>query len=188
MLRVLTAGAVDGPFLEEIGELHALEELTLEWPVTAPNLLPLLNLRKLRRLRIDSPRAVTDFTPLVRLPELTSLEIENAKHLHDLAWLRPFKDRLEVLGIDGSINTAQKIASLEPLDGFAFRRLTLTNVRLADKDLGPLINCRNLRELVCARFIATQADFMRLADARPDMACTWFDPDNWGPRQLRPPP
>lgn len=157
----------------------------LAWPVTAPDLAELPRLKKLRWLRIDSPRNVTDFTPILRLPALRVLEIENAKHLHDLGWIRPLRDRLEELGIDGSINTAQKVASLEPLDGFAFRRLTLTNVRLADKDLGPLINCRNLVELVCAQTIATQDEFMRLADARPDMACTWFDPDNWGPAGLR---
>ncbi|MDR7102598.1 hypothetical protein [Croceicoccus sp. BE223] len=184
-LRTLSCSAVNQPFFDEIVQLADLEDLHLGWPITAHDISAIGNLKKLRKLKLDSPRNVPDFSVLTRLPALTQLEIENAKHLYELDWLRPLKDRLDMLGIDGSINTSQKVASLEPLDGFAFRKLTLTNVTLRDKDLGPLITCRNLTELVCARTIAPFAEFMRLADARPDMACTWFDPDTWGNAGLR---
>lgn len=184
-LRILTASAVTQDFLDEICELENLEWLTLEWPVTAQSLEGLVRLRKLNRLKLDSPRNITDFTPLTRIPALTRLEIENAKHLHDLRWIRPLKDRLEMLGLDGSINSTQKIASLDPLDGFAFARLSLVGASVADKDLSPLITCRNLRQLDCAKAVSSFEGFMALADARPDLACQWFDPDRWPGRKWR---
>jgi hypothetical protein len=184
-LRILTASAVDQDFLDEICELKGLEQLTLEWPVTAASLAGLSALPGLRTLRIDSPRNVTDFTPITRISRLTRLDIENAKHLTELRWIRPLKDRLFALGIDGSINTTQKIESIDPLDGFAFEELTLTNVSAADKDLSPLINCRNLKKLRCAKSVSTFEGFMTLADARPDMACDWFSPEHWPGRKWR---
>ena len=184
-LRALTAGAVNQDFLDEICELENLEWLELLWPVTAETLEGLARLTKLHRLKIDSPRNITDFTPILKLPKLTHLEIENAKHVFDLRWIKPLKDRLDVLGIDGSINTTQKLESLDPLDGFAFSKLTLTNVSVADKDLSPLINCRNLKELRCAKSVSTFEGFMALAEARPDLACPWFDPDAWPGRKWK---
>lgn len=184
-LRILTATAVNQDFLDEICELENLEWLTLNWPITADTLEGLARLRKLHRLKLDSPRNITDFTPLTRLFRLTRLEIENAKHLFDLRWMRPLKDRLEFLGLDGSINTTQKIESLDPLDGFAFSTLSLVSASVKDKDLSPLITCRNLKKLECAKAVSTFEGFMTLADARPDIACQWFDPDWWPGRKFR---
>lgn len=184
-LRILTASAVTQDFLDEICELENLEWLTLEWPVTAESIEGLTRLKKLHRLKLDSPRNITDFTPLARLFKLTRLEIENAKHLYDLRWMRPLKDRLEFLGIDGSINTTQKIESLDPLDGFMFSRLSLVSASVKDKDLSPLITCRNLTELDCAKAVSTFEGFMALADARPDITCQWFDPDWWPGRKFK---
>lgn len=137
----------------------------------------LTRLPKFHRLKIDSPRNITDFTPLLKLPRLTRLEIENAKHLYELGWIRPLKNRLTKLGLDGSINTTQKLASLDPLDGFEMEELGLSNVSVKDKDLSPLITCRKLKKLVCAKAVSPFEGFMALADARPDMACDWFNPD-----------
>ena len=184
-LRILTASAVNQDFLDEICQLSNLEWLELEWPVTAETLEGLTRLTKLHRLKIDSPRNITDFTPILKLANLTRLEIENARHLHDLSWIRPLKNRLTFLGLDGSINTTQKLASLDPLDGFEMEELTLTNVSVADKDLSPLITCRNLRRLRCAKAVSTFEGFMALADARPDLACDWFDPDAWPGRKWK---
>lgn len=184
-LRILTASAVNQDFLDEICELENLEWLELQWPVTAETLEGLSRLTKIHRLKIDSPRKISDFSPILKLHRLTRLEIENAKHLHDLRWMRPLKDRLEILGLDGSINTTQKLESLDPLDGFVFEKLTLTNVSVADKDLSPLITCRNLKELRCAKSVSTFEGFMALADARPDLACDWFDPDLWPGRKFK---
>ena len=184
-LRILTASAVTQEFLDEICELPELEWLELTWPVTAESLEGLAKLKKLNRLKLDSPRNITDFAPLALLPKLVRLEIENAKHLGDLRWLRPLKDRLEMLGLDGSINTTQRLDTLDPLDGFAFSRLSLVSASVKDKDLSPLITCRNLTKLECAKAVSTFEGFMALADARPDIACQWFDPEWWPGRKFK---
>ncbi|RGP42239.1 hypothetical protein BPTFM16_02551 [Altererythrobacter insulae] len=184
-LRTLYVEAANQGFLEEIGKLTQLEELRLGWPTTATTLEPLTKLKNLRTLRIDSPRNISDFTPILALPKLTLLDIENAKHLYDLRWMRPLKDQLEVLKLDGSINITQKLESLDPLDGFAFKKLSLVNTSVQDKDLSPLVTCRNLTELLCAKSVSKFEGFMALADARPDMACPWFDPDLWPGRKFK---
>ncbi len=173
-LVTLFTASTDQDYLNEIGELEALEYLWLGWPTTARDLTPLTRLSRLRFLKLDSPRNVTDFAPLAELPALTHLFIENAKHLDGLEWLAPLKRRLVSLGIEGSIWTDQKVPSLAPLAGFAFEALCLTSVRLADKDLTPLASCANLRHLGCARF-APRARFEELKALRPDISCSWFD-------------
>lgn len=183
-LRTLVAHAVNQDFLDEICELENLEWLELQWPTTATSIEGLARLQKLKRLRIDSPRNITDFTPITRLPRLVYLDIENAKNLYNLRWMLPLKNRLEVLRLDGSINTTQKIESLDPLDGFTFRKLSMISASVADKDISPLVTCRNLTEFDCAKAVSTFEGFMALADARPDMKCQWFDPDWWPGRKF----
>ena len=173
-LTTLFAAAVDQAYLDEICELEALDYLWLGWPVTARDLSGLAKLKRLSFLKLDSPRNVTDFAPLTRLPALTHLFVENAKHMDGLEWLAPLRSQLAVLGIEGSLWTTQKLASLAPLAGFGFEALCLTSVRLADKDLIPLASCPELRHLICARF-APRARFEELKALRPDIACLWFD-------------
>jgi hypothetical protein len=173
-LTTLFASSVDQSYLDEIGELEALEYLWLGWPTTAKDLTPLTRLKRLRFLKLDSPRNVTDFTPLTALPSLTHLFIENAKHLSGLDWLEPLKGQLASLGIEGSLWTMQKVPSLAPLAGFTFEALCMTSAQLADKDLRPLASCPNLRFLGCARF-APKARFEELHALRPDIDCFWFD-------------
>ena len=173
-LTTLFASSIDQGYLDEIGELEALEYLWLGWPVTAKDLTPLTRLRRLRFLKLDSPRAVTDFAPLTALPALTHLFVENAKHMSGLEWLAPLKGQLTSLGIEGSMWTMQKVPSLAPLTGFAFEALCMVSVQLADKDLTPLASCPNLRHLGCARF-APKPRFEELKALRPDIGCVWFD-------------
>lgn len=173
-LTTLFTASTDQAYLDEIGELEALEYLWLGWPTTAKDLEPLTRLERLRFLKLDSPRAVTDFAPLTRLPALTHLFVENAKHMSGLEWLAPLREQLTALGIEGSMWTEQKIPSLAPLAGFALEALCLTSTRLADKDLTPLASCPNLRFLSCARF-APKPRFEELKALRPDVTCSWFD-------------
>lgn len=177
-LRELSAKGVNQPFLDEISDLTDLDYLDLAWPVTAADLAPLRRLTHLRHLVINSPRNVTDFTPLLDLPKLERLFIENARHLHDLEWLRPLKHRLVALGIEGSMWTAQPIASLAPLEGFALEALFLTNTRLGDQDLSAVATMPNIRFLGTA-LNAPKAQFMALKAARPALRCSWFDEAIW---------
>ena len=183
----LVAAAANQDFLEEIGGLTELEYLELGWPVTATDLAPLRALTQLRHLVITSPRAIADFTPILGLPKLERLFIENARHLTSLDWLRPLKDRLVALGIEGSLYTAQAIPTLAPLEGFALEALFLTNTRLADQDLSPIATMPNLRFLGTA-MNAPRAQFMALKAARPALECGWFDEAIWaGFKDPKPP-
>ena len=186
-LRELSAHGANQDFLEEIAGLAGLEYLDLGWPVTATDLAPLRNLPNLRHLVINSPRNIADFTPLLDLPRLERLFIENAKHLHSLDWLRPLKDRLVALGIEGSIWTTQRIDSLAPLEGFALEALFLTNTRLADQDLSPIATMPNIRFLGTA-LNAPRAQFFALREAKPGLECGWFDERMWaGFKDPKPP-
>jgi len=177
-LSHLIAGAADQSYLEEIATLDRLERLELEWPVTATSLAPLGALTRLRFLSIDSPRHIEDFTPVLALPALRTLLLTNAKHLRDLDWLAE-AHHLEVLGVEGSINTVQTITSLRPLAGLrGLRAFLATSTRLLDKDLSPLAACPRLEFLDCARF-APRPEFERLQALCPGLVCSWFRPGMW---------
>lgn len=177
-LKHLVAGAADQAYLDEICTINALERLDLEYPVTARRLDGLRALKRLRHLSIDSPRHVTDFTPLLDLPSLKTLLITNAKHMVDISWLAG-ADHLEVLGVEGSMWTVQKIPTLKPLAGLrSMRAFLAVSTRLADHDLSPLAECPRLEFLGCAR-LAPRDEFERLHDMKPDLICTWFRPEIW---------
>ena len=177
-LNHLIAGAVDQDYLEEICMLGGLERLELEYPVTATNLAGLGALQNLRHLSIDSPRNITDFTPLLDLPSLRTLLITNAKRMADIAWLSE-AHHLEVIGIEGSTWTAQRIPSIAPLAGLqGLRAFLAVSTHLGDKDLSPLAECPNLEFLHCA-MIAPREEFERLQRRMPNVVCTWFRPESW---------
>lgn len=183
-LRHLIVSDCDQSMLDAIGDLANLTHLELEWPTLASDLTPLTRLAKLRFLSIDSPRKVEDFALLAQLPSLRTLIVTNAKHLSDLEWLRG-ADHLQVIGIEGSINTAQTVASLSPLAGLAGMEAFLgTSLRLLDKDLMPLAQCPRLKFVNIAR-VAGKPSFDALRAARPDVMCAWFADRMWRKGGLR---
>ena len=93
--------------------------------------------------------------------------------------MRPLKDRLRVLGIEGSIWTKQTIESLAPLEGFAIEALFLTSTRLFDQDLAPVATMPNIR-LFWTAINAPRAQFFALRKAKPKLECSWCDPASWG--------
>lgn len=186
-LRGLLAEATDQDFLDELCQLGQLEYLDLAWPTTAKDLTPLTQLERLQFLRIDSPRNIGNFTPLLRLPRLEALIIENAKHLTTLEWLKPLAAQLKVLGIEGSMNTDQRIESLAPIADFQLEALLLVSTRLEDQDFTPLHNMKSLRFFETA-LNAPRREFEALQTALPDLFCSWFYPEKWkGFRDPRPP-
>lgn len=174
----LVAGSADQSFLDEICTLPGLRRLELGYPVTARSLEGLRALDRLEHLRIECPRNVTDFSPLLAIPSLRTLVIENAKHMSDIEWLAD-AHHLEVIGIEGSMWTYQKVASLRPLARLEnLRAFLATAVRLEEKDLFPLAECPKLEYLTCARF-APRNEFELLQKLKPDLVCSWFHPDAW---------
>lgn len=185
-LRRLEIYNADQAALEEVSHLSQLDVLDLGWPVVANDLRPLTSLRELSILTIDSPRKITDFSPIADLPALTHLVITNAKHLGTLDWLRPLKDRLVVLGIEGSMTGNQDIPSLKPLNGFRVEALFLTSTKLLDGDLSPIATMPNIRLLETA-MTAPKAAFMALKASKPALECDWFNEAKWaGMRDPRP--
>ncbi|WP_340589317.1 hypothetical protein [Erythrobacter alti] len=183
----LEASNANQDMLEEISRLSALQYLDLGWPLVAKDLTPLLALENLQVLKIDSPRHMTDFSPLSKLPKLERLFLTNAKHCDNLDWLRPLKNQLIALGIEGSTWTKHTIPTLEPLNGFALEALFLTNTKLADQDLSPLATMRNLRFLGTA-LNAPKAEFMALKARNAGLECSWFDEALWATfKDPRPP-
>ncbi|MEO1493421.1 MAG: hypothetical protein AAFV19_14800 [Pseudomonadota bacterium] len=173
-IREVLAEGMDQAFFEEICALTNLEVLIATYPVTAKDLSGIRALTKLHTVVLDSPRNISDFTPLLELPNLRNLFIENAKHLTDLEIFRE-AHHLRVLGVEGTMSSNQKLASVAPLAGLrGLEALFLISVRLADKDLTPLARCPDLRLLSCARF-APKTAFAALQAAAPDLACKWCD-------------
>jgi hypothetical protein len=180
-LKHLVAEAADQAYLDEICALTSLERLDLEWPVTARSLAGLVSLQRLKHLSVDSPRHITDFLPLLELPALRTLLITNAKHMTDISWLAD-SHHLEVIGIEGSMWTEQRIPTLRPLAGlWSLRAFFAVSARLGDRDLSPLAECPNLQFLGCAR-LAPRDEFERLHARKPTLVCSWFRPEQWAPR------
>lgn len=173
-IRELMAEGMDQAFFDEVCALTDLAVLIAPYPVTVRDISGITALNKLHTVVLDSPRNITDFAPLLALPNLHTLFIENAKHLTDLDIFRE-AHQLRVLGIEGTMSTDQKLASVAPLAGLkCLEALFLVSVRLGNKDLTPLAKCPNLRLLTCARF-APKAAFTDLRNAAPDLACKWCD-------------
>lgn len=183
-LRHLIAANVDQAFFEEIGKLSELRRLELEWPFLGTDLTPLRALKRLEHISIDSPRKLSDFSALLELPSVRTLMITNAKRMPNIEWLGD-AHHLEVIGIEGAIDSPCKIDSLAPLAGLRSLRAFLgMSTRLADKLLMPLAQCPKLEFLSIAQ-CAPRSEFELLHEARSDIVCRWFDPKAWGKRVLR---
>jgi hypothetical protein len=172
-LKELLAKQVDQDFLEQICSINSLEYLEME-VVTAVDINKLQELPKLRYLKIYGLRKATDFSCLRKIKTLRKLFIENAKHLNDLEFLDPGQ-RLVALGIEGSIYTNQKIASLQPLSGIeSLEAIFMSSVHLRDKNLDYLAHLPNLKYFSCARF-APKSSFESLRKLMPSLTCNWCD-------------
>lgn len=183
-LRHLVAASVNQAFLKEIGQLHDLRRLELEWPFLGTDLTPLLALKRLEHLSIDSPRNLSDFSALLELPSLKTLLITNAKKMLNVEWLSG-AHHLEVIGIEGAIDRDHEIESLEPLAGLrSLRAFLAVSTQIADKRLTPLAQCPALEYVSIAR-CAPRSEFETLHHARPNLVCHWFDAEAWRMPGLR---
>lgn len=170
-VTMLKARQVDQDFLNEIAQLHNLTYLEMD-VVTAEDLAPLRHLARLKTLKLEGVRKASDFAELLKLPSMTKLFITNAKYVTDLSFLAK-ADRLESLGVEGSMWTEQKIDSLKPLSHLkSLQALFMTSVVLVDKTLTYLATIPNLRILDCADF-APAEQFKALRRLMPRLECQW---------------
>ena len=172
-LKYLKARQVNQGFLDEICDIENLELLSLSI-ISVHDLSPLLRLKKLRVLRLQAVHRVQDFSHLSSHAGLEGLYIEHARNLTTLDFLSD-STKLTRLGVEGSMYTPQKIATLRPLSKLrSLEALFLTSVQLADKRLDYLSACKALVELTCARF-APKENFEELSRLMPGLKCQWFD-------------
>ena len=100
--------------------------------------------KKLRHLWLGSSSQVESIDVLGELDSLITLELQQLNKISDFSALSKLT-RLEGLGIDGSIWTAQKIDTLKPLANLRdLKYLTLINTRIKDKSFDPLLNLTEL--------------------------------------------
>jgi hypothetical protein len=164
---------VSPEFLDEIARVESLEVLQLA-RVTATDLTPLARLRNLKRLIVHDATKVESLRWVEGLPPLDALALENFKRVRDL---EPLQARLELitLGVEGSMWTAMRVASLAPLSRLTkLRSLFTTNLRVADRSLQPLHSLAHLGLLRCAAFYPDE-EFRSLRRALPHLRCEWID-------------
>jgi len=172
-LRHAIIFAVDQDFLDELAGLARLESLFIG-STTARDLRPLARLARLRRLTVAGGTKIADLRWVEGLPRLEALALENFKRVSRLDPLAALTG-LTALGVEGSMWTPMKAASLAPLAALGrLRALFLTNLRVADRDLAPLHGLARLRVLRCAAFFPDAA-FAALRAAKPALRCTWFE-------------
>jgi Leucine-rich repeat (LRR) protein len=100
--------------------------------------------KNLRHLWLGSSAGVESIDVLGELDSLFTLELQQLNRISDFSVLSKLTG-LVGLGIDGSMWTAQKIDTLEPLGNLRnLKYLTLVNTRLKDKSLDPILNLTEL--------------------------------------------
>jgi len=172
-LRRVWLYSVNQEFLEELAEVPAIEQLFIDG-TTATDLTPLHRLRQLRRLVINGGTKIQSMDWVVGLSRLEALAIENFKrvlHLDPLASLTS----LTALGIEGSIWTRMRVATLAPLSGLrGLRYLFLTNLTASDDSLHHLHSLAGLEVLQIGALFPDE-ELLRLHRALPRLRCDWFE-------------
>jgi Leucine-rich repeat (LRR) protein len=118
-------------------------------------------LKSLRHLSLGSSSQVESIEPLGELTNLVTLELEQLNKIKDFSLISRL-DQLEGLGIDGSIWTTQIIETLTPLENLhSLKYLTLTNAKVLDQSLDPLLGLTKLVRFNCALNLP-KAEFEKL--------------------------
>jgi hypothetical protein len=165
--------SVNQEFLEELVDISTIEQLYIEG-ITATDLTPLHGLKRLRRLVLIGGTKIQSVNWVAGLPPLEALAIENFKRVNDLDPLGALTS-LSALGVEGSIWTRMRVASLAPLAGLhGLRSLFLTNLTASDRGLRHLHSLARLEVLQIGALFPDE-EFVRLRHALPRLRCDWFE-------------
>ncbi|MBI3875631.1 MAG: hypothetical protein HY300_06660 [Verrucomicrobia bacterium] len=172
-LRRLWLYSVNQEFLEELADVPTVEHLFIDG-ITATDLTPLRKLRRLRRLVLIGGSKIQSMDWVVELPPLETLAIENFKRLSHLDALEALTS-LSALGVEGSMWTRMRVASLGPLSCLhGLRSLFLTNLIASDRSLEHLHSLAGLEVLQIGALFPDE-ELVRLRQALPKLRCAWFD-------------
>ena len=120
----------------------------------------------------------TKTSKLTELGSLKNLEILGLEHFPKVAVIDEISllKNLKMLCLTGSVDTALKINTLEPLAKLqALELLHITNLKISDESLGFVRNLSSLKELQVSNQFPT-AEYAALKSKRPDLQCTHFVP------------
>ncbi len=171
-LRLLVAFCVNQDCLDEIATLPGLETLYIE-ELSATNLAVLQQCHSLRRLIIRDGTKVPSLDWVPGLPPLESFFIENFKLVRDISPLATLRS-VRALGIEGSMDTTQKIQTLAPVAELKqLEALFITNCRAEQDGFKPLHALHQLKYLEAPGFYRDAA-FLSLRAALPQLECEWF--------------
>lgn len=172
-LRRVWAYSVNQDFLEELADIPTVEQLFIDG-TTATDLTPLQRLRQLRRLIVNGGTKIQSMDWVAGLPALEALAIENFKRVLRLDPLSSLTS-LTALGVEGSIWTRMRVATLAPVSGLGrLRYLFLTNLTASDRSLRPLHSLTRLEVLQIGALFPDE-EFLRLREALPTLRCDWFE-------------
>lgn len=156
------------PTLEPVETLviHDLRTATLSLLKCFPNL---------KTLMIWGNTKATKLTELASLQKLEVLGLEHFPKVRAIDEISLLKG-LKMLCLTGSVDTALKIDTLDPLEKLQeLELLYITNLKVSDESLGFVKRLRSLKELQVSNQFPT-SEYAALVSARPDVECTHFAP------------
>ena len=134
---------VNQEMFEAACDMDNLEGLYIKWS-GIKKIDSLLKLKNLKHLHIGSSGQVENIRVFRDINWLTTLSLEQLNNVTDFSDIAGMTN-LQGLGIDGSIWTAQKIDTLQPIGQLrGLKYLTLTNTRTKDKSFDPILNLKEL--------------------------------------------
>lgn len=140
---------VSQKIFDAVCELPSLEGIWIKWS-GIKNLNNIVKLKKLKHFKLGSSSQVESIEVLGELKQLESLELEQLNKISDFGVISKLRD-LQGLGMDGSMWTAQKIDSLDPLRSLKnLKYLTMTNSSVKGKSFDPLLDLKELRRFNCS--------------------------------------
>ncbi|QNR25168.1 leucine-rich repeat domain-containing protein [Croceimicrobium hydrocarbonivorans] len=134
---------VNQKIFDAVCQMPNLEGLHIKWS-GIKKLDSLVNLKKLKHFYLGSSSQVQSIEVFTELSNLESLETENLKLISDFSAIAKLQ-QLQGLGINGSMWTAQKIDSLEPIRNLKeLKYLSLRNSQIKDKSFDPILGLQQL--------------------------------------------
>lgn len=138
--------------------------------------LSLLNhFPNLKTLIIWGNTKTSSLAELASLKKLQVLGLEHFPKVRVIDEISQLKN-LKMLCLTGSVDTALKIETLEPLTKLQkLELLHITNIKVTDESLDFVNKLRRLKELQVSNQFPT-SEYAALTSKRPDIHCTYFVP------------
>jgi Leucine-rich repeat (LRR) protein len=145
-----TYGRTNQKVFDAICEMQNLEGLNVFWGGGVTNIDSLSKLGEIKHLHLASFTKVENIEVLGTLKSLETLELEHFNKITDFSVVSKLT-QLIGLGIDGSIETAQKIDTLKPLRGLTkLKYLTATHSQIMDKSFESILGLSELVRFTCS--------------------------------------